>query len=76
MDTALGQIDLLGEITGGGTYDELVPYCLHLEIYGMPCRVINLERLIYVSRAAGHRKDWDAIAELELLRDKASESAD
>ncbi|HZL37243.1 MAG TPA: nucleotidyl transferase AbiEii/AbiGii toxin family protein [Tepidisphaeraceae bacterium] len=73
LDTSLGQIDILGDITGGGSYDALAPHCLSLEVYGMPCLVINLERLIYVKRAAGRRKDMDAIAELELLRDQANE---
>jgi predicted nucleotidyltransferase len=76
LDTSLGQIDLLGEITGGGAYEALLPHCHQIEVYGMPCRVIGLERLIYVKRAAGRRKDLDAVAELELLRDQMNKPAE
>ena len=76
LNTALGQIDLLGEIVGGGSYDDLLPYCTAIEVYGMSCMVIRLERLIHVKRAAGRRKDLDAIAELELLRDQMSNRRD
>jgi predicted nucleotidyltransferase len=70
LDTSLGQIDLLGEITGGGGYEALALHSCQLEVYGMHCLVIDLEHLIYVKRAAGRRKDLDALAELELLRDE------
>ena len=76
MDTSLGQVDVLGEITGGGSYEALLPHCHAIEVYGLPCLVIDLERLIYVKRAAGRRKDLDAIAELELLRDQANKPLD
>ncbi len=70
LNTTLGQIDLLGEITGGGLYDDLLPHCTQIEVFGKSCLVIGLEKLIGLKRAAGRRKDLDAIAELELLRDQ------
>lgn len=74
LDTALGQIDLLGEIPGAGTYDQLIPHCIEVEIFNMRCLVIGLERLIHAKRASGRRKDLDALAELELLRDRLTNS--
>lgn len=65
--TTLGDIDLLGEITGGGGYDTLLPHSVEIEIFGRHCRCIDLESLIRVKRAAGRPKDFEAIAELELL---------
>ncbi len=70
LDTALGQVDLLGEIVGGGGYDDLLPHCTSVDVYGMTCRVLGLTRLIYVKRAAGRPKDFEAISELESLRDR------
>jgi len=32
--TELGALDLLGEVTGGGTYEELLPYCQRIEAFG------------------------------------------
>jgi hypothetical protein len=65
--TDLGALDLLGEITGGGKYEDLLPYCIELRLYGVPCRCLGLRRLIEVKRAAGRPRDLEAIAELEAL---------
>jgi hypothetical protein len=68
LTTALGWIDLLGEITGGGRYQDLVPHSVTVQAFGLECRVLDLEWLIRTKRAAGRVKDLDAIAELESLR--------
>ena len=65
--TSVGAIDLLGEITGGGTYDELLSHTVEIPVYGTTCRCIDLPHLIHVKRAAGRPKDIEAIAELEAL---------
>ena len=65
--TRLGALDLLGEITGGGGYDDLLPYSISLRLYGVECLCLGLERLIYVKRATGRLKDLEALAELETI---------
>jgi predicted nucleotidyltransferase len=65
--TALGAIDFLGEIIGGGNYDDLLPHSIELQVFGLNCLCLGLERLIYVKRAAGRPKDFEAIAELEAI---------
>lgn len=70
LDTTLGPIDLFGEIAGGGTYEDLVPDTIELRVFGRPCRVVTLDALIGLKRAAGRPKDLEAIAELEALRDE------
>jgi len=67
LTTTLGPIDLLGEITGAGTYEQLSPDTVVVPAFGASCRCITLERLIQVKRAAGRVKDFEAIAELEAL---------
>lgn len=67
LATTLGALDLLGEITGGGDYDALNPFCIRLDLFGVPCLCLGLERLIQVKRAAGWPKDFEAIAELEAV---------
>jgi hypothetical protein len=69
LTTALGDLDLFGEIIGGGTYEELLPRTIVLNVFGNPCRCLTLEALIAVKRAAGRPKDFEAIAELESIRD-------
>ncbi len=74
LTTDLGDIDLLGEITGGGTYQDLLPRTVEIEVFGMRCRCLDLPTLIDVKRAAGRPKDLEAIAELEVLRDECAPS--
>ena len=67
LSTSLGPLDLLGEITLGGNYAQLLPYTIKLKVFGNECLCLGLTRLIEVKRAAGRPKDFDAIAELELI---------
>lgn len=69
LKTSLGLIDILGEITGGGVYEQLLPFTEVGDVQGRQCRYLNLTTLIAVKRAAGRPKDFEAIAELELIRD-------
>lgn len=72
LTTDLGDLDLLGEVTGGGGYDALLPHSEVISIAGIECRCLGLSRLIDVKRAAGRPKDLEAIAELEALREERS----
>jgi hypothetical protein len=67
LTTSLGEIDLLGEITAGGAYDDLLSHSTLVELFGAKHRIIDLGELIRVKRAVGRPKDFEAIAELELL---------
>jgi predicted nucleotidyltransferase len=67
LTTTLGDLDLLGEVTGGGTYEQLFPSSEELAVFGVNCRFVTLEKLIELKRAAGRPKDLEAIAELEEL---------
>jgi predicted nucleotidyltransferase len=70
LTTGIGDFDLLGEVVGGGTYQELLPETLEIEAFGVRCRCVTLEALLRLKRAAGRPKDLEAIAELEMLRDQ------
>jgi hypothetical protein len=65
--TALGDLDLLGEIVGGGGHSALLPYCIELHVFGRAVKCLGLRKLIEVKRAAGRPKDFEAIAELEVI---------
>jgi hypothetical protein len=67
LTTSIGDLDLLGEVTGGGTYNELLPFSEELTAFGIQCRFVTLERLIQLKRAAGRPKDLEVIAELQAL---------
>ena len=72
LETALGDLDLLGEIIGGGGYDELLPHTDTVQLFGFTCRCVNLTKLIELKRAAGRPKDNEILAELEALRRERS----
>lgn len=65
--TALGDLDAFGEIIGGGDYDALLPHADAIELFGLCCQCLGLEKLIAVKRAAGRPKDLEAIAELQAV---------
>ena len=67
LTTGLGDLDLLAEIAGGGSYDALLPHARQVQVFGMKCLCVNLEQLIRLKRAAGRDKDISALAELEAL---------
>jgi hypothetical protein len=69
LSTNLGPLDVLGEVTGGGTYEQLILHADQTEMAGGSCLVVNLDTLIQIKKAAGRPKDLEAIAELERIRD-------
>lgn len=67
LTTSHGTIDILGEVAGGGTYENLLPESREVTTLGVTVRVVTLDCLIRLKRAAGRPKDFEAIAELEIL---------
>ena len=67
MVTALGEIDLLGEVTGLGDYHAVQAHSTIIPIFDLPCQVLSLEGLIIAKRAAGRPKDLMVLPELEAL---------
>ncbi len=65
--TDVGALDLLGEITGGGSYEDLLSHTITLHLFGVTCSCLDLKSLIAVKRAAGRPRDLEVIAELEAL---------
>ena len=67
LTTTIGDIDLLGEIVGGGDCEALSPHTVDIDIFGYRCRCLDLPALIRAKRAAGRPKDLEVLAELEAL---------
>lgn len=70
--TDLGSIDFIGEIAGGGSYEQLLPYTQPKEFYGVSLPCVTIAKLIELKRAAGRPKDLEIIAELEAIRQEAA----
>ena len=72
LSTSLGDIDLFGEIPGGGSYEEIVPEAMELKVFQTRCLCLSLSQLIRAKRAAGRPKDLEALAELEAIEEERS----
>jgi hypothetical protein len=70
LTTSAGDIDLLGEIAGGGDYPRLSANAQTLRVFGHDVEVVTLAQLVHLKRAAGRPKDLEAIAELEALAEE------
>lgn len=71
LETSLGEIDLLGEVAGGGTYESLRADSQVIQLSGFDFSVVTLRRLIALKRAAGRPRDYESVAELEALEEEA-----
>ena len=67
LTTKLGDLDLLGEVVGGGNYKKLLPHTFFVQAFGVKFRCVDLPTLIKLKRAAGRPKDLESIAELQAL---------
>jgi|SRR4051812_4363611 len=72
----LGDVDFLGEVAGGGTYEQLLPFSEEMDVFALKFRCVGLARLIQLKRAAGRPKDLEAIAELQELLKKGKRPKD
>ena len=67
LTTDLGDIDLLGDVASGETYQTLSSHSFEVEAFGVRFKCLNLPTLIRIKEAAGRPKDREAIAELRVL---------
>ena len=71
LTTTAGPLDLLGELSGVGDYRAVYEVSEDVTLFGSVHRCINLDALIVSKLAAGRTKDFEAVAELEMIRDEA-----
>jgi hypothetical protein len=70
LTTTKGDLDLLGEIAGGGSFEALAAGAAPLRVFGQDILVVTLPQLIRLKRAAGRPRDLGALAELEALAEE------
>lgn len=73
LDTDLGKVDLLAEVLGVGSFDEVKACAVEVEAYGRRFAALNLPGLIQAKRATGRPKDLSALPELESLLEAQKE---
>lgn len=74
LETEIGDIDLLAEVSGIGTFEDVFNESVSMSLFGYEVRVLSLEGLIKAKRAAGRTKDLLVLPELEALQEALSET--
>ena len=68
LDTDLGKVDLLGELPGICTYEELAGRTVIKHLEGLACRVLDLDTLIKAKQHAGRDKDHSNVMHLQAIK--------
>lgn len=74
LQTGIGDIDLLGEVAGVGSYNEVFANSTTLKIFNDEVRVLSLEDLIKAKKAAGRPKDLFILPQLETVQEAFSKT--
>jgi hypothetical protein len=69
LATDLGDIDLLGHLSGLGEFPAVALDAIPMPLFGGEYRVASLDSLIRSKRAAGRSKDLHVLPELEALKE-------
>ena len=69
LETDLGDFDLLGEVGGVGTYDEVLAFSSKWDIYGYQVNVLSVDGLIRAKEDAHREKDVPGLKILYALSD-------
>ena len=67
LQTDLGSIDLLGQLTGLSDFETISKGCLTMTLYNCPIKVLDLACLIETKKALHRPKDKESIIQLEAI---------
>jgi hypothetical protein len=73
LTTDLGDLDILGEITGVGGYEQVSAGASELVVGDTSIRVMDLDMLERSKRAAGHARDLLDLGEIAEIRRRLRE---
>jgi hypothetical protein len=72
LQTDIGEIDLLAEVTSLGTFDDVKQHSITVEAFERLIATLDLRALIRAKRATGRAKDLTILAELEIKSESPS----
>jgi len=73
LDTSIGDIDLLSEVKGLGTYADVLASSEKFDLWGFSVNVLSIDGLIAAKRAAGREKDTPGLKHLEAIKEATSD---
>lgn len=74
LDTSLGDIDLLSEVKGIGTFADVLGESTTFHLYGYDVYVLSIDGLIKAKTAASREKDIPGLKHLEAIREATSDN--
>ena len=74
LDTSIGDIDLLSEVKGIGTFSEVRAESTSFHLYGYDVYVLSIDGLVKAKTAAGREKDVPGLKHLEAIREATSDT--
>lgn len=69
--TSAGAIVLLGEVTGIGSYEQMLPGATEYEVFGIRAKFIGLDDLERAKMAAGRPKDLFDLEAIRALKNRS-----
>lgn len=69
FETSIGDIDMLGEVAGVGTFEDVLDQSVKMKLFGFEFNVLSIDGLIKAKSAAGRTKDLLVLPELEALQE-------
>lgn len=72
LETDLGVLDVISEVTEIGTFEQVKQNSVRIDLFGHRCSVISIEALIKAKEKMGRPKDKLVVAELKALNRKSS----
>ncbi|MBI2339043.1 MAG: nucleotidyltransferase [Deltaproteobacteria bacterium] len=70
VQTDLGILDILGEVTNVGSFEEIKKRAAEISLYGKKVKVIAVDDLIKAKELLGRPKDLATVLELKVIREK------
>jgi hypothetical protein len=68
IKTDMGQIDLLGSVSGVGDFDSVSKNAVEVTLFGRKCKVISLDDLIKAKKFVGRPHDLETVKQLEWIK--------
>jgi hypothetical protein len=76
LQTDLGKLDCLSEVTGVGNFDEVRKQSLVAQLPYGKFRFLNLDALIATKSAVGRDRDLDAVRRLVAIKERKAQQKD
>ncbi len=70
LKTDIGSLDLLGQVSDLGNYQDLLSHIETIAMFDLPCKIIDIPSLIKAKKFMGRPKDKQAVVELEAIKKK------